>query len=94
MVPEKTWNGSSFDIEEVQTVPKRGERPVVAFIGGEGDAVAVQFQQQANSSGAAFPPSPPIPPSPLLSCVLGTDRLFLRHVMSCLFSLVCVDFVW
>ena len=90
MVPEKTWNGSSFDIEEVQTVPKRGERPVVAFIGGEGDAVAVQFQQQANSSGAAFPPSPPIPPltPPLVCAGDGPPILAACHVLS-FFSCVC-----
>lgn len=43
--PEITWNGSSYDVVEVPTVEKNGERPVVAFVGGAGSDIAIQFVQ-------------------------------------------------
>ena len=50
-IVEKTWNGKSFDVVEEQTVPLRGERLIVAFIGGKSDQIALEFQQQADGSG-------------------------------------------
>ena len=43
--PEITWNGSSYDVVDVPTVDKRGERPVVAYVGGAGSDIAIQFVQ-------------------------------------------------
>jgi len=37
------WNGSGYDLPADATVAEVGQRPVVAFVGGDGDAVAVQF---------------------------------------------------
>ncbi|KAJ1432747.1 hypothetical protein B484DRAFT_394836 [Ochromonadaceae sp. CCMP2298] len=37
------WNGSFYDIPAESTVAQAGQRPIVAFVGGPGDAVSVQF---------------------------------------------------
>lgn len=50
---EKIWNGTSFDIIATQTEPKRGERPVIAFIGGQSDQIGIQFEQQLEGGGLA-----------------------------------------
>jgi len=43
--PEITWNGSTYDVVDIPTVDKKGERPIVAFVGGAGSDIAVQFVQ-------------------------------------------------
>lgn len=41
--PEIKWTGSSYSVNDKPVTPAKGQRPVVAYIGGPGDAVAVQF---------------------------------------------------
>ena len=41
--PEIKWTGTSYAVSDVPTTPAKGQRPVVAYVGGAGDAVAVQF---------------------------------------------------
>jgi len=41
--PEVKWNGQTFDVSAVPTTPAKGQRPIVAYVGGPGALVAVQF---------------------------------------------------
>lgn len=44
MVPKPVWNGKHYDFEnELPAVPKAGQRPIVAFVGGDNSLAAVQF---------------------------------------------------
>ena len=52
------WDGSQFDIVSNQAAhvgPRKGERPVIAFLGGSGankdSLVALQFAQQGGGNG-------------------------------------------
>lgn len=51
-ISEYNWTGAEYDFVYEQTIPRRGERPVIAFLGGSvaaKDAVALQFAQQAKA---------------------------------------------
>lgn len=50
-VVDYIWKGSEYDVITQQTVPRRGERPVVAFLGGDDETVSLQFVQQTAKSG-------------------------------------------
>lgn len=41
--PEVIWTGEKAQVNDGPTVPKKGQRPIVAYVGGPGDRVAVQF---------------------------------------------------
>lgn len=41
--PEIVWTGEKAVVNDMQTTPKKGQRPIVAYVGGPGDQVAVQF---------------------------------------------------
>lgn len=41
--PEIIWTGEKAIINDKPTTPQKGQRPIVAFIGGPGEQVAVQF---------------------------------------------------
>jgi hypothetical protein len=52
-VTDYNWTGTEYDFVTHQSVPKRGERPVIAFLGGSasGSSVALQFAQQSGEAG-------------------------------------------
>lgn len=41
--PEVKWNGTSYDVSEKPTAAAKGQRPIVAYVGGPGSEAAVQF---------------------------------------------------
>ena len=41
--PEIKWTGNSYSINDKPTVAAKGQRPIVAYVGGPGNTVAVQF---------------------------------------------------
>ena len=41
--PEVIWTGDKAQVNDGPTTPKKGQRPIVAYVGGPGDKVAVQF---------------------------------------------------
>jgi hypothetical protein len=43
---ESVWNGSTYNNPEPQTVPRNGDRPIVAFVGGAGSDLAVEFAER------------------------------------------------
>ena len=40
---ELNWDGSQYHIESIAATPRRGQRPIVAFVGCVGDLAAIQF---------------------------------------------------
>lgn len=50
-VAEYNWTGTEYDFVREQVSPQRGERPVIAFLGGASkDTVALQFAQQTGKA--------------------------------------------
>lgn len=42
--PAPIWNGTGYDLpQDLPRVAQPGQRPIVAFVGGDHDALAVQF---------------------------------------------------
>jgi hypothetical protein len=52
-ITEYNWTGTEYDFVREQTIPQRGERPVIAFLGGSASkkTVALQFAQQSGEAG-------------------------------------------
>lgn len=49
---DKTWTGSSYEFVPANETPKKGERPIVAYVGGDNNTIGVQFEQlPSNNSG-------------------------------------------
>lgn len=47
--PTPIWNGTGYDLpQDLPRVAKPGQRPIVAFVGGDHDALAVQFVEVNN----------------------------------------------
>lgn len=79
---EAIWNGTSYENPEPQTVPRYGDRPIVAFVGGAGSEVAVEFAERdkiivgANIvAGSETPVSGIIEAIGLATSVLTNQRL-------------------
>lgn len=52
-VTDFNWDGEKFDFVTKQVIPRKGERPIIAFIGGKTpDSIAVQFVKQAGERDA------------------------------------------
>ena len=39
------WDGQKYAIPANPTEPERGQRPVLALVGGAGDKIAIQFSE-------------------------------------------------
>lgn len=49
---DKIWNGSTYEFVKSDASPKKGERPIVAYIGGDSNKIGVQFEQlRSNNAG-------------------------------------------
>ena len=40
---EVKWTGSEYNVENIASTSRKGQRPVVAFVGSIGDTTAIQF---------------------------------------------------
>lgn len=49
---DRIWNGSTYEFVRSDASPKKGERPIVVYVGGDSNKIGVQFQQlRSNSAG-------------------------------------------
>lgn len=79
--PEIEWTGNSYSVSDKPTVAAKGQRPIVAYVGGPGSTVAVQFVEAnkrivgANvSAGGAAPVRALIEALGLASSVLINEQ--------------------
>lgn len=45
---EIKWTGSEYNVEDIAAASRKGQRPVVAFVGSIGDTAAIQFVESAS----------------------------------------------
>jgi hypothetical protein len=83
------WNGKSYDLPaDLPAVPKLGQRPIVAFVGGEHNISAVQFvENNSEIVGESYGASAVA--LSVLECALIDNILRTLQVPTSLSALTC-----